>query len=447
MARRLRSGFETRTARLKRPVAKKPEFVKIAFGISLGYRRNATRGTWVVRVADGKGANWTKAIGQADDYDDANGLTILDYWQAQDRARAVGRPGEDVSPTDDKPLTLHAALDQYEADLKMRGGDVANAVRVRRHLTGRLLDKHVAALTLNDLRTWRDGLTSKARRKEPTEGERSASAIADPTPLVPSGINRLCTAMKAALNLAADRDGRIASRRPWEQGLATLPDAEESRNVILRDADVRKLVANAPSQGIWFSLLVEGLAGTGARVSQLARVNVGDLQDERADPRIMMPSSRKGSGKKAVLRRPVPISPDFAKRLRQTAKGKAADAPLFMKPTGERWSDSDHSRLFARVVKKSGIATDEAPVITISALRHSSIVRQLLANVPLRVVAALHDTSVAMIERTYSRYIADHTDAIARAAMFSVPPPMQHADALDGIEVAPTKRAVGEVGG
>lgn len=253
--------------------------------------------------------------------------------------------------------------------------------------------------------------------------------------------------MKAALNLAADRDGRITSRRPWEQGLATLPDAEESRNVILRDADVLKLVESAPGQGAWFSLLVEGLASTGARVSQLARVNVADLQDERADPRIMMPSSRKGNGKKVVLRRPVPISPDFAKRLRQTAKGKAADAPLFVKPNGERWSDSDHLRPFARVVKKSGIATDEAAVITISALRHSSIVRQLLANVPVRVVAALHDTSVAMIERTYSRYIADHTDAMARAAMFSVPPPTQYADPPDGIEAAIAKRTVGEVAG
>jgi hypothetical protein len=73
MARKVRaSGFETRTARLKRPVAKKPEFVRIAPGISLGYRRNATAGTWVARVADGRGGNWTKAIGSADDYDEAD---------------------------------------------------------------------------------------------------------------------------------------------------------------------------------------------------------------------------------------------------------------------------------------------------------------------------------------------------------------------------------------
>jgi len=42
-------------------------------------------------------------------------------------------------------------------------------------------------------------------------------------------------------------------------------------------------------------------------------------------------------------------------------------------------------------------------------LRHTNIVR--LAAVPMRVVAVNHDTSVAPLERTYSRYIGDHADA------------------------------------
>jgi hypothetical protein len=437
MARKVRSGLETRTARLKRPIAKKPEFVKIGPGISLGYRRNATAGTWVARIADGQGGNWTKAIGHADDYADADGSTVLDYWQAQDRARAAGRADKETLPIEDKPTTLRAALDQYEADLKTRGGDTGNVIRVRTHVSEKLMVKHVAALSLNELRAWRDGLTSKAKRKPPEAVPGGTAKNPTPArPLAPAGINRVCTAMKAALNLAADRDGRITSRRPWEQGLATLPDAEESRNVILSDAQIRKFVATAGTQGSGFALFVEGLASTGARVSQLARVNVADMQDGRPDPRMMMPSSRKGSGKKAVLRRPVPISADFAKRVRQTVEGRGGDAPLFVKPSGERWAKSDHCRLFRRVVKQTGVTTDDGAVVTINALRHSSIVRQLIANVPVRVVAALHDTSVAMIERTYSRYILDHTDAMARAAMFSVLP-SHDADEANRTNVAP----------
>ena len=64
MARRAREAkLETRSARPKLPVAKKPVFVKIGPRVGLGYRRNQTAGTWVLRVADGKGGNWTKAIG------------------------------------------------------------------------------------------------------------------------------------------------------------------------------------------------------------------------------------------------------------------------------------------------------------------------------------------------------------------------------------------------
>jgi hypothetical protein len=64
-------------------------------------------------------------------------------------------------------------------------------------------------------------------------------------------------------------------------------------------------------------------------------------------------------------------------------------------------------------VKSAGLDPAE---VTIYALRHSSIVRQLLANTPIRVVATLHDTSVVMIERTYSKFINDHSDSLSRRA-------------------------------
>jgi len=41
----------------------------------------------------------------------------------------------------------------------------------------------------------------------------------------------------------------------------------------------------------------------------------------------------------------------------------------------------------------------------------------LLAGVPIRVVAALHDTSVQMIEQNYSEHIADHADDLARPTL------------------------------
>src|SRR5262249_23219691 len=122
-------------------------------------------------------------------------------------------------------------------------------------------------------------------------------------------------------------------------------------------------------------------------------------------------------------RRPVPIPPALAAVLKQEATGRLSDAPLLLRSNGERWGHgrSRHHRNDMRaVVEAAGLDPDQ---VTLYALRHSSIVRMLLANVPIRVVATLHDTSVKMIERTYSKHIAEHTDAIARRALLDVSQP------------------------
>jgi integrase len=398
MARSTRSTpLETRSARLKLPVAKKPVYVRIGSRVGLGYRRNQTAGTWVARVADGRGGNWTKAIGAADDFEEADGNHVLDFWQAQDKARTLGR--DDQGADSGRPLTVGEALDTYEADLRTRGGDTGNVTRVRAHLIPGLRDKAVALLAAGDLRRWRDGLVKS---------------------LAPATVNRTCTVLKAALNLAADHDERIANRRAWENGLATIPDAEQSRNVILDEATVRWIIAEAYAQSSEFGLLVEVAAVTGARVSQLARIEVQDLQSDRANPRLLMPTSRKGKGTKKIMRHPVPIPAGLAAKLDKLTTDRPAITPLLVKPSGEPWRKSDHARLFRRVANAAEQDTTE---VTIYALRHSNIVRQILAGVPIRVVAVNHDTSVAMIERTYSRYIGDHSDMLARAALLDTTAP------------------------
>jgi integrase len=277
--------------------------------------------------------------------------------------------------------------------LKTRAGDTGNVTRIRPHLPAGLRDKVVALLTSHDLRKWRDSL---------------------PKTLAPATVNRTCAAFKAALNLVADHDERIVSRRTWETGLATIPDAEQSRNVILPEATVRQIIAEARTHSAQFGLLVEVAAITGARVSQLARIEIQDLQADRADPRLMMPTSRKGKGTKKSMRRPVPIPVGLAARLGSLTLERPPNAPMLVKSSGEPWKKSDHSRLFRRAAKAAGQDPTE---VTLYALRHSNIVRQILAGVPIRVVAVNHDTSIAMLERTYSRFIGDHSDAVVRGAL------------------------------
>jgi hypothetical protein len=140
---------------------------------------------------------------------------------------------------------------------------------------------------------------------------------------------------------------------------------------------------------------------------------------------MMMPCSAKGRVRnKRHERRPVPITRALALTLKQEAAGRPSEAPLLLRPNGERWGHGrsrHHRKDFRAVVQTAGLDPDQ---VTLNAMRHSSIVRMLLANVPIRIVATLHDTSVKMIERTYSKYIAEHTDAIARHALLDTAQPV-----------------------
>ncbi len=400
MARAKSSVLAVKKSRLALPVSKKPIFESLGDGVSVGYRRNASAGTWIVRKSDGKGGSTQRVIGQADDYAEPDGEHVLSWSQAQQRALALAEGSADVSPA--SRLTVTEAVDAYERDLTARKGDLGNVQRLRYHLSKKLAGTVVAELTAPDLRRWRDGLLSK---------------------LAPATVNRTANALRAALSLAAKHNHRIINATAWKHGLAGLPDAEEARNVVLSDDAVKRIIEAAYRHSDAFGLVVEIAAVTGARYSQITRMTVGDLQ-AGAEPRLMMPASKKGKGVKKVPRYPVPLPAGLAVRLEAagTARGAGRDAPLVVKPGGAPWAKSDHTRPFARAVVVAGFAPEDiAPHsiddITIYALRHSSIVRGILRGVPVRVVAVQHDTSVAMIERHYSKELAHHADALARVGM------------------------------
>jgi len=396
--------LETATARRRLDVRKKPYWTQLSPGIALGYRRNEGAGTWSVRVADG-GVEWIKRIALADDLEPASPPHVLTYWQAIDQARALARRQPGAADDESRPVTVSEALTLYEKDLLARGGSPYNAQHARIHLTASILSKPVALLGATELRKWRDGLLAKG--------------------LVPGTVNRTKTGLRAALELAAAHDPRIANQRAWKIGLAALSDAHRARNVILDDTSVRRIVAAAYDHDRALGLMTEVAAVTGARLSQLARLEVADLQADGQEPRLLMPLSAKGRTRnKRLERRPVPIPATLASVLKQAASGRPSEAPLLLRSNGERWGHGrrrHHRNDLRAVVQAAGLDPD---VVTLYALRHSSIVRQLVANTPIRIVATLHDTSVKMIERTYSRHIAEHTDALARRALLDVSQPI-----------------------
>jgi integrase len=398
------SALESRSARLRLKIRRRPySGPSLARGIALMYRRNKSNGTWVLKASNGRGAYWTKAFALADDFEDADSKDVLTFYQAQDAAKKLARGGDCFA--DSAPITVDSALRDYRRDLQARNANPYNAEHPRLHLTSALLSKPVALLTTAELKKWRDGLLGT---------------------MAPATINRLCRCVCATLELARQHDERIQNRQAWETGLASLPDAQEARNVIIPDDKVREFVACAYGLDHQFGLLADTLAITGARPSQAVRLLVMDLHDHPVRPKVMMPKSGKGGGRnraqKKAERYSVPITAQLAAKLKQAAKGRADDAPLLLQSDGTPWDKNPgqcYHRDVNKVVTAIGLDPDE---VTMYCLRHSSIVRLLLQNIPIRLVASLHNTSTTMIERHYSKHIIEHSDDISRKALLQHEP-------------------------
>src|SRR5262249_29659385 len=157
--------------------------------------------------------------------------------------------------TADAPITVAAALDHYETDLKARNAQIKNARWPKVHLTAALMAKPVMLLGVGELKTWRDGLLEKIK---------------------PTTVNRLTSVICAAFEIAAQHDARVVNANAWRNGLAGLPDASRARNVILSDAKVRAFVAATYQHDAALGLLADVLSVTGARASQATRLTVED---------------------------------------------------------------------------------------------------------------------------------------------------------------------------
>jgi len=433
MANRVRDAvLDSPTARAKLKPQTKPYFRAINRGLHLGYRKGKTGGTWVARRYLGDERYAVEALGRADDRQEANGTTVLSFHQAQDRARDRVREVEEADrlAAFGPAISVRDAVSVYIETREAKESRTKDGVglirdsrsRLTKHVLSdaALADKLLQALTADDLHKWR----------------RLAVALADGT------VRRTVNDFKAALNAAIRRQSdqlpaTIATT--VRNGLAatstTTPVAREAQ--ILPDADLRRIVAAAAevdAAGEWdgdLHRLVIVLAATGARFSQIQRMTVGDVQ--AAQNRLMVPVSRKGRGSKHSSHVAVRVTPDVIDALRPALAGRRGPDRLLLRPRWQmervgEWrkvdrvpwhSASEMRQPWAVILGKARMPGDLVPY----ALRHSSFVRGLRANLPVRLVAALHDTSTAMIEAHYSAYIVTALDELAALAAVSLVTP------------------------
>ncbi|MER8405314.1 integrase [Mesorhizobium sp. M1307] len=391
-------------------------------GVSLGYRKSARgAGVWIAKiVADGHRVE--ERLGTADDDGSpaAGALTYrsavtaaLDWSKRQYEASQAAAAGSTVP-------TVRTAVAGYVVERKKRsareGGNAEG--RLTRHV---LADEEFAGLPLAKLRAsdidgWRGRLPISGLVVIDEDG---------PEPIAPATVNRLMNDLRAALNGAAERHRRelpaylMAEIKVGTRAMSVTGDA---RKQLLSDQQIRSTIAAAFEVDDDFGRLVLVAAVTGARHSQFSRLRVGDVQSEQL--RLMMPGSAKGRSAKARPSVAIPATVETLEKLRPALTDRGANEPLL-----ERWAyrsvgpvkwEKDHRRAWgpAYEVDNWWTATIEragVPADTIMyAFRHSSIVRGLKAGLPVRLVAALHDTSSEMIERHYSAFIVDATEELSR---------------------------------
>jgi integrase len=393
--------------------------------VHIGYRKGAKGGRWLVRWRVGKAYRQTP-LATADDLLEADGKATLTFDQARQVARnhveaarltaAIAAAG----PVE----TIRTAIESYlvERETKEAGQRPGKALkkdarsRLTRHVLSNsdIADKPLHEISEATLRAWRQSLCG----------------------LAATSVRRLSNDFKAALNLAAERNRTAAPTLPaiLRAAFKSAPAPAVAReHQILDDGEVRSLIQAArkvDEAGEWdgdLYRLVLVLAATGARFSQIAGMRVGDIHRDRENARLMVPSSNKGKGIKRAARYAVAIGEDVLSALAPAIPGRGKAEPLLerwrLRQTGvTEWvkdrrgawqSASEMLRPWRSIVKAAALPDDLVPYC----LRHSSIVRGLRANLPVRLVASLHDTSTAMIESHYGAYVIDAMSDASRLAV------------------------------
>lgn len=394
MPRRVRNAhIETRSARAKVKPRGNPYWVGLEQGLHLGYRRlKGAGGKWVVRFYLGnEGKAYEKrVIGEADDYSDANGHTILTYDQAQGRARELMKRRTFAERgIVEGPYTVARAIEDYLEFLKASGKNNSNAASRARSLILPVLGRiEVADLTSQRLRKWLTGVAERpAQIVHPTDDVQRARR---------SSANRTLAILKAALNHAYD-EKRVESNDAWGRRVKPFRGVEAARLRYLTVAEARRLI-NACEPD--FRVLVQAALQTGCRFGELARMTVSDFNPDTDT--VFVAKSKSGRARHVVL------TDEGAQFFGALCVGRRSDERLF-----RAWNHMSVLRAM-----RQAIANARIQPITFHGLRHTWASLAVMNGVPLQIIAQnLGHTDTRMVEKHYGHMSRSHvTDAIRAGA-------------------------------
>ena len=409
--------LETRTARLRLPI-KQRHYKAIGDGLTLVYRRTGEGyGTWSAKLALPHGKYALRALGPADDYQDANGADLLSFHQAQGKARKRADQAKTNAGIIIKPLTVQEAADRYLAwyrDHRRAFRETEHAIRA--HILPTLGDTRLDAVTAAQIRGWLEKLAAKPARVRTSrlvskQNHKPAPKTADEKRARRATANRVFNVLKAILNRAF-QNGLVGDDSEWRK-VKPFPKVDEARIRFLSDAEAVRLV-NACSAEL--RSLVRAALLSGARFGELVAMQAHDV-DLRGE-RIYIAQSKSGRP------RHVPLNPEGVALFRDLLTGKIGDALIFTRPDGLPWGKNHHVRSLFAACKVAKIA----PAVAFHELRHTYASHLAQAGVDLLTISKLLGHADTRITSKHYAHLADKTlaAAVMKLPAFSVAPKGAH---------------------
>lgn len=393
------SKLDSPAARERLKARGKPYYRAIDTGLHLGYRKGQSGGKWVVRIYLGDEKYEVATIGTADDRQDADGA-VLNFSQAQARAREIASTARAPQGASRAPLTVSMAMDAYlerlEAEHSKSARDGRN--RIDNLIRPKLGDKLVAELTREEIAKWLKGLAEQARHVRGKAGKPSralAKALTDEQKRQRrASANRTLTVLRAALNQAF-RDGRVSTDAAW-RAVKPFREVDAARVRYFTTDEVRRLVNAA--QGEFRALVNAGLF-TGCRYGELTRMRVGDFNPDAGT--VFVAKSKSGKARHVVL------TEEGQRFFAGLVAGRPSDALMLVKADGGAWGASHQIRPMIEACKVANIARAGFHV-----LRHTAASHNVMNGVPLPVVAQnLGHADSRMTEKHYAHmapnYVAE----------------------------------------
>lgn len=410
MARTVRdANLETRTARLRLKVQAEPYWRGLEKGLALGFRRRTTGGTWLARRRRLGGGYAEHKIGLSDDLQAADGVSVLDYGQAQRAARdwwRTERRRDEGHEERTGPFTVADVLADYLKNLERRGGKTVYHARraAETHILPALGNVTVGKLTAKRIEDWHHGLAEQPALARTAPGRkpnhRKVDHSSDSVRRRRATANRILTVLKAALNHAW-KAGHVPTDDAWRR-VKPFKGVETARVRYLTEDECVRLVNGCEPD---FRNLVRGALLTGCRYSELTAMRAVDYNPDAGV--VTIRESKAGKPRHVVLT-------DEGQQLFTTlTAGKLADEPIFVRADSGKWGASHQIRPMVDACRRAKIK----PAVSFHILRHTHGSALAMRGVPMAVIAEqLGHADTRMTEKHYAHLSGGYVAETIRAA-------------------------------